>query len=223
MPHTSLARSAGAAGLAEPDGLNRPAGLGEPGCPREAGEAEQADDPGDRGDTALVITAPRTGETAASHAVTALYQSHALGLTRLAFIMLGDRHAAEDVVQDAFCALYRSWERLAEHDHALGYLRVSVINGCRTALRRNRRVLRPQIVRPAESAEANALLGEEQRAAVAALRRLPPRQREVLVLRYYADLSESEIADVMGISRGTVKSTTARALAALGRILREEQ
>jgi RNA polymerase sigma-70 factor (sigma-E family) len=155
--------------------------------------------------------------------VTALYQSHALGLTRLAFIMLGDRHAAEDVVQDAFCGLYRSWDRLAEHDHALGYLRVSVVNGCRTAIRRNRRVLRPQIDRPAESAEANALLGEEQRAAVAALRRLPPRQREALVLRYYADLPESEIADVMGISRGTVKSTTARGLAALGRILREEQ
>jgi RNA polymerase sigma-70 factor (sigma-E family) len=164
------------------------------------------------------------GETAASRAVTALYQSHALGLTRLAFVMLGDRHAAEDVVQDAFCGLYRTWDRMTAHDHALGYLRVSVVNGCRTAIKRNRRVLRPQIVRPAESAEANALLGEEQqRAAVAALRRLPPRQREVLVLRYYADLRESEIADVMGVSKGTVKSTTARGLAALGRILREEQ
>src|SRR5580704_1591270 len=141
------------------------------------------------------------GETAASRAVTELYQSHALGLTRLAFIMLGDRPAAEDVVQEAFCGLYRSWDRMAEHDRALGYLRVSVVNGCRSVARRNRRVLRPLAVRPAESAEAGVLVGEEQRAAVAALRLLPPRQREALTLRYYADLPESEIAEVMGISR----------------------
>jgi RNA polymerase sigma-70 factor (sigma-E family) len=163
------------------------------------------------------------GETEASRAVTELYQSHALGLTRLAFIMLGDRPAAEDVVQEAFCGLYRSWDRMAEHDRAVGYLRVSVVNGCRSVARRSRRVLRPLVVRPAESAEAGVLVGEEQRAAVAALRLLPPRQREALVLRYYADLPEAEIAEVMGISRGTVKSTTARGLAALARILREEE
>jgi RNA polymerase sigma factor (sigma-70 family) len=74
----------------------------------------------------------------------------------------------------------------------------------------------------AASAEALVLVGEEQRAAVAALRRLPPRQREALVLRYFADLPGCEIALAMGVSRGTVKSTTARALAALGRMLREE-
>jgi DNA-directed RNA polymerase specialized sigma24 family protein len=66
------------------------------------------------------------------------------------------------VVQEAFCALYRCWDRLAEHDRAVGYLRVSVVNGCRTVARRNRRVLRPLAVRPAESAEAGALVGEEQ-------------------------------------------------------------
>jgi RNA polymerase sigma factor (sigma-70 family) len=81
----------------------------------------------------------------------------------------------------------------------------------------------PQAVPHAPSAEATALVGEEQRAAVAALRRLPPRQREALVLRYFADLPESEIAQAMGISRGTVKSTTARGLAALDRMLREDQ
>jgi DNA-directed RNA polymerase specialized sigma24 family protein len=64
-------------------------------------------------------------------AVGELYQAHALGLTRLAFLMLGDRHAAEDVVQDAFCGLYRVWSRLPDHDNVLGYLRVSVLNGCR--------------------------------------------------------------------------------------------
>lgn len=155
-------------------------------------------------------------------AVTELYQAHALGLTRLAFIMLGDRHAAEDVVQEAFYGLYRAWGRLPDHDNVLGYLRVSVLNGCRSAGRRARRMPRPLAVPPAASAEAVVLVGEERRAAVAALRRLPPRQREALVLRYFADLPEYEIALAMGVSRGTVKSTTARALAALGRMLREE-
>jgi RNA polymerase sigma-70 factor (sigma-E family) len=162
-------------------------------------------------------------EADASHAVTALYQSHALGLTRLAFGMLGDRPAAEDVVQEAFCGLYRAWDRLPDHDRVLGYLRVSVLNGCRSAIRRNRRVPRPLAVPAAPSAEADALAGEDQRAAVAALRRLPPRQREALVLRYLADLPEYETALAMGVSRGTVKSTTAWTLAALGRMLREDQ
>jgi RNA polymerase sigma factor (sigma-70 family) len=114
------------------------------------------------------------GEADASRAVIALYQSHALGLTRLAFIMLGDRHGAEDVVQEAFCGLYRAWDRLPDHDNVLGYLRVSVLNGCRSAIRRTRRTPRALAVPPAPSAEADALAGEEQRAAVAALRRLPP-------------------------------------------------
>jgi RNA polymerase sigma-70 factor (sigma-E family) len=163
------------------------------------------------------------GGAEASLAVTALYQAHALGLTRLAFIMLGDRQAAEDVVQEAFCGLYRAWDRLADRNNVLGYLRVSVLNGCRSNLRRSRRAPRALAIPPAASAEADALAGEEQRAAVAALRRLPPRQREALVLRYFAELPEQETALAMGVSRGTVKSTTARALTALGRMLREDQ
>jgi RNA polymerase sigma-70 factor (sigma-E family) len=159
----------------------------------------------------------------ATHAVTTLYQSHALGLTRLAFIILGDRQAAEDVVQEAFCGLFRAWDRLPDGANVLGYLRVSVVNGCRTVIRRNKRAPRPLAVPAVPSAEAAMLVGEEQRAAVAALRRLPPRQREALVLRYFADLPEREAAAAMGVSRGTVKSTTARGLAALGRMLREDQ
>jgi RNA polymerase sigma-70 factor (sigma-E family) len=161
--------------------------------------------------------------TAASRAVTALYQSHALGLTRLAFIMLGDRQSAEDVVQEAFCGLFRAWDRLPGDTNVVGYLRVCVVNGCRTLLRRAKRTPRALATPPAPSAEASMLVGEERRAAVAALRRLPPRQREALVLRYFADLPEQETAEAMGISRGTVKSTTARGLAALGRMLREDQ
>ena len=159
----------------------------------------------------------------AAHVVTALYEGHALALIRLAYIMLGDRHAAEDVVQDAFCALYRAWPRLPDRGNLLGYVRVSVVNGCRSVHRRARRVPAPLAELDAASAESEALAGEEQRATAAAVLQLPPRQREAIVLRFYAGLPEQEIARAMGVSRGTIKSTTARGLAALGRILREEQ
>ena len=156
-------------------------------------------------------------------AVTELYAGHALGLVRLAVLLVGDRASAEDIVQDAFLGLYRRWDRLPDTSAPLAYVRVSVLNGCRTALRRRSRARSVGNLsdRPADSAEAVALLSEEQRAVAGALRRLPERQREALVLRYYLDLSEAEIATAMGISRGTVKSATSRALATVGRTLRE--
>ena len=176
----------------------------------------------------------------AAASVTALYAEHALGLVRLAVVVTGDRAAAEDIVQDAFLGLYRRWDRLPGMTAPLAYLRVSVMNGCRTALR-NRSRLRlwsgsgsgddldeaakaglADPARLAESAEASVLLGEEQRTVAAALWKLPRRQREAVVLRYYLDLSVEETAQVMGVSQGTVKSATHRALAAVGRTLREE-
>jgi len=159
----------------------------------------------------------------AGRAVTALYQVHALGLIRLAVVMLGDRPLAEDVVQDAFCGLYRRWHALSDTAKALSYLRSSVINGCRTAARRRNRKL-PGLAGdpPGESAEAAVLISEEHQEVLAAIRQLPGRQREALVLRFYLDLDEEEIAASMRISRGTVKSTTSRGLAALGRILGEQ-
>jgi RNA polymerase sigma-70 factor (sigma-E family) len=165
---------------------------------------------------------PRDGDAA----VTALYQVHAVGLIRLAVVMLGDRQAAEDVVQDAFCGLYRRWQHLDDPAKALGYVRSATLNGCRSALRTRirseRRPSPPPVASEAASAENTALLGEEYREVLAALRRLPDRQREALVLKFYLDLSEPQIAASMGISQGTVKSTTSRALAALGRQLRED-
>jgi RNA polymerase sigma factor (sigma-70 family) len=178
----------------------------------------------------------------AAASVTALYSEHALGLVRLAVVVTGDRAAAEDIVQDAFVGLYRRWDRVPEMAAPLAYLRVSVMNGCRTLLRRRSRLgLWPggpgdagfDQVGPdglggpdgpgplAESAEASALLGEEQRTVAAALRKLPRRQREAVVLRYYLDLSIEETAQVMGVSAGTVKSSVHRGLAAVGRTLRE--
>ncbi len=165
------------------------------------------------------------GTADASFAVTALYEAHALGLIRLAVVMLGDRAAAEDVVQEAFCGLFRHWHRLADTASALPYVRSAVLNGCRSVLRHRRR--RQGTAPPeadwltAESAESSALISEEHEEVLAALRRLPGRQREALVLRFYLELREPEIAALMGVSRGTVKSTTSRALAALGRLVEE--
>lgn len=171
------------------------------------------------------LSARDAGLAGAAEDVTALYEAHALGLIRLAVVMLGDRPAAEDVVQEAFYGLYRRWHALSEPTNALAYVRSSVINGCRSALRRRVRQLTfadADQAGESDSAESAALLGEEHRQVLLAIRRLPSRQREALVLRYYLDLDEGEIASSMRISRGTVKSTTSRALAALGRILEDQ-
>jgi RNA polymerase sigma-70 factor (sigma-E family) len=165
--------------------------------------------------------APPSPPGTAADAVTSLYREHALGLVRLAHIMLGSRAAAEDVVQEAFCGLYRHWAGL-EPAKALSYVRSSVLNGCRSALRRSKHRARELTYQPAAiSAEAAVLSAEEGREVVRALRGLPARQREVLALRYYLDLTDSQIARELGISQSTVRSTTHRALAALGHALGE--
>ncbi|MCA1655181.1 MAG: sigma-70 family RNA polymerase sigma factor [Pseudonocardiaceae bacterium] len=115
--------------------------------------------------------------------------------------------------------LYRTHRmRLA----AVGYLRTAVVNGSRSVLRRRRtaREYTPPHQVNARSAESLAMLTAEHQSVVRALSQLPPRQREVLVLRYYGDLTEAEIAEAAGISKGTVKSTASRALDALQKIMR---
>ena len=172
------------------------------------------------------LTEPRRAapETARQH-VTALYRAHALGLVRLAVLMVGDQATAEDVVQDAFLALYRRWPTLKDPARALAYARASVLNGCRMVHRAHSRhdgivLAAPDDIR---SAEETALLGEANREVLTALRRLPARQREAVVLRYYLDMTEDQAAQAMQVSRGTVKSATSRGLAALGRLLKEER
>jgi RNA polymerase sigma-70 factor (sigma-E family) len=181
--------------------------------------------PGSTGADGAVSGTADAGQQDARQAVSALYEAHAVGLIRLAIVMLGDRPAAEDVVQEAFCGLYRRWGQLDDPGNAQRYVRSAVLNGCRSALRRlhrESRSARPdEWLETSESAEALALVNAEHRAVLSALRRLPARQREALVLRFYLDLPEPEIARSMGISPGTVKSTTSRALAALGRLVQE--
>ena len=131
-------------------------------------------------------------------------------------MLVGDQATAEDVVQDAFLGLYRAWDRVRDPDAVLGYLRTAVVNGARSVHRsRGRaRLLRVPHDPPVWSAEAAAMDGEDRRAVLAAIARLPQRQREVLALKYYLDLSEHEVAAIMRVSRGTVSATGARALAA---------
>ncbi|MFD4243355.1 RNA polymerase sigma factor [Streptomyces sp. NPDC058525] len=154
--------------------------------------------------------------------VTALYHAHRLRMVRLAVLLVDDLATAEDVVQDAFTALYRRHgEHIAEVDNALGYLRTAVVNTSRSVLRRRRtaRAWTPPSPADVPSAETHVVLDEAHREVLSALGRLTPRRRQVLVLRYWADLSEAEIASTLGISRGAVKSNASRALDALERIL----
>jgi RNA polymerase sigma factor (sigma-70 family) len=168
-------------------------------------------------------------QDAADEAVTVLYRAHALRLTRLAYVMLGDRGLAEDIVQEAFAGLHRRRGRLSDPAKAVSYLRSSVLNSCRGVLRRSSAARALTLIDIGEgpmtvaaSAEATALSAEERRALMSAIRRLPARQREALVLRFYLDEPEAESPRLTGIRPGTVRSTAYRALAALGRLLEDK-
>jgi RNA polymerase sigma-70 factor (sigma-E family) len=160
------------------------------------------------------------GPDTAAEAVTWIYKAHVLNLTRLAHVLLGDRAAAEDVVHDAFCGLYLRWHHLADTSKALSYVRTSVLNGCRSALRRRTPAGVDREPPPAVSAESAVMAWEERQEIMRAIRQLPPRQREVLVLRYYLDLPDAEIAAVMGIGTSSVRSAAHRAGQSLGRTMR---
>jgi RNA polymerase sigma-70 factor (sigma-E family) len=161
-------------------------------------------------------------------AVAALFREHHGDLVRLALLMVGDLATAEDVVQDVYLSLHARWTRAAECQAPLAYVRAAVLNGCRSVLRRRGIARRATALHKDShrdealaSAESEVILSEDRRRVLAALARLSRRRREVLVLRYYLGLSEAEIAAVLGISAGTVKSTAARALTALARDLGE--
>lgn len=154
----------------------------------------------------------------ATEQLTELYRSQRLSLLRLAVLLTGDRAQAEDVVHDAFAALARRWPSLAEPDRAAGYLRVSVVNGARS-LHRKRAVisrhLRSAAPQPAPAADSSLLAEEQTRAMVAAVRRLPRRQQQVIALRYWAELSDGQIATELRISSVTVRATASKALKTL--------
>lgn len=154
-----------------------------------------------------------------------LFQTEYAGMVRLAVLLGADD--AEDIVAEAFYQLYRRWKKLRDGDAAMPYLRSVVCNLTRMRLRHLQVVRKhatPDAAPPSgSSAEAEALLHDDQRALVAALKELPARQREALVLRHWLGLREAEIAEAMGISAGAVKSHTSRGMAALTRVLEERR
>lgn len=151
-----------------------------------------------------------------------LYQDHRLGLVRLGVLLLGEQAPAEDIVQDVFAAMWRRQELPATA--APAYLRQAVVNRCRSHMRR--RMLarsRPPLADTPSSGPHDAVeLADEHREVLAALGRLPAKQREVLILRYFSDLSVADVAAALGINQGTVKSQAARGLDKLRTVLNEE-
>jgi RNA polymerase sigma-70 factor (sigma-E family) len=189
------------------------------GAADAAAQADPGDCPG------AVWPAPAAARLDAGQAVMQLYAAHHRALVRLATLLVRDIPTAEEVVQDAFIGMRDAWHRLRDPEQALAYLRQAVVNRSRSVLRH--RTVADKNPQPAPpdmpSAEDEVLLQLQRSQVVAALRELPARQREAIVLRYYADLSEAEIAAAMGISRGAVKSHTARGMAAFRAAMEQEE
>ncbi len=166
----------------------------------------------------------------ADEALEQLYATHWRSLVRLAVLLVRDAGTAEEVVQDAFVAVHGRWGRLRDPDLALAYLRRCVVNRSRSVLR-HRAVVRRHAERESArvaretvpAADHGALSAERRDQVLLALRALPTRQREVLALRHYLQLSEAEIAETLGISRGAVKSHASRGAAALRTVLEKEE
>jgi RNA polymerase sigma-70 factor (sigma-E family) len=159
----------------------------------------------------------------ADTAVDELYAVHFRRLVRLSVLLVRDRETAEEVVQDSFVAMHGRWRTLRDPDKGLAYLRQTVVNRSRSVLRHRgvRARHTPSPLPDHHGADEDALAAERRREVLEALRRLPGRQREVLALRYYLDLSEAEIASTLDISRGAVKSHASRGVAALRHLIED--
>lgn len=152
----------------------------------------------------------------------ALYSEHRLSLARIALLLVDDMATAEDVVHDAFIALQQNAHKLRNPSAALAYLRTTVVNNSRSLLRKRQTVRRHLSLAREENAaaaDAELIVAAEHQEVLAAVRQLPQRQQEVLVLRYWSNLSEAEIAEALGISRGAVKSNASRGMDKLEALL----
>lgn len=201
-------------------------GQGSAGLPTSAMAAAQS---GDVAEFPLsgpgVLGATGAGaDREADRAVSALYATRYRPLLRLAVLLVDDMATAEEVVQDSFIAIHANWRRLQDIDKAAGYLRQCVVNRSHSVLRHrevvNRNLLQSLPDMPSAEDEAMRLLSRS--AVITALQRLPRRQRQALVLRYYAGLSEAQIASTMGITKGAVKRYVSRAMSALRAMLAGE-
>ena len=152
--------------------------------------------------------AERDASADAGQAVAALYQLHYPALVRLAALLVPDLATAEDIVQDAFAAVHGRWHVQPDTDAALAYLRWSVVHRSRSV---------PPLGEPAAGTgePGSAVMGEPGSAVMSALRALSARQREVVVLQYFADLPEAEIAAATGMSMAAVRDHAAQAMSSL--------
>ncbi len=183
------------------------------------------------GEGALVAITVRASAVASvtdrrDRAVAALFDAHYAGMCRLATLLLDDPGQAEEAVQEAFLRTFVGWRRLRHPEHAGAYLRAAVVNQCRS--RGRRRVSEQRGNRTLwagtqdEARSSDIERAGDVLAVLAAVRSLPARQREAVVLRYYADLSEADVAQALGCSLGTVKSQLSKARASLARLLSGE-
>jgi RNA polymerase sigma-70 factor (sigma-E family) len=202
--------------------------------PAEQGSGPAEPDPGRTGFMYLpdpplagtVLGSAQSREaTEAERALTVMYDAQYRSLVRMSAVILGDVGSAEEVVQESFIAVHAAWRGLRDMDKAVHYLRRSVLNRSRSVLRHRAVVDRhtPQHQPEMPSAEQAAFALLERSAVIAALRSLPDRQREALVLKFYLDLSEEQVAAAMNISTGAVKSHTSRGKAALRSVLEAER
>ena len=154
-----------------------------------------------------------------------MYDTEYRSLVRMSALLLGDVGSAEEIVQDSFIATRAAWHGLHDIDKGTHYLRRTVMNRSRSLLRHRAVVEKHMSISEPDmpSAEQAAITRLERTAVIAALRTLPARQREALVLKFYLGLSEAEVAAAMRISEGAVKSHTARAKAALRSRLEPER
>jgi RNA polymerase sigma-70 factor (sigma-E family) len=155
-----------------------------------------------------------TASSERDRAIAALFATGYPGLVRVAYLLTSDNALAEELVQEAFVATWRAWDRLEDRDAAIGYVHRTVVNLARMSVRRRLLELRHRVTVAEERVEHDPTGRLDLERLIA---RLPMRKRTCIVLRYFADLSEEDTARVLGVSVGTVKSSTARALADLER------
>lgn len=161
------------------------------------------------------------GRSGADEAVAELFRDYYNQMVKVAVLLVDERGLAEEVVQDAFMKLHQAWDHLEDPHRAVGYLRTSVVNLSRSRLRR-RMVARkhaPRLVVVPDNTDPDAAAVIRRATLRSALDRLPRRQREVIVLRYFSELSEAETGQALGISKGAVKAYSSRGMAALSEIL----
>jgi len=153
--------------------------------------------------------------------VATLFDAHYTPMCRLAFVILGDAAAAEEIVMEALLKTFSGWSRIRHPERADAYLRRAVVNGCRSRIRRKAVEARVGLSQPPPARDWDPDVRERDRLVWDAVRTLPPRQRACVVLRYYEDLPEGRIAEILDCSPGTVKSQLFKARSKLERALGE--